>query len=84
MAHTHDGRTHALPKRYEALYYRLRRGPWCREELDMRTPVALLIAVLVISALVSSCAAQWPTTPAATPCALIERCRNPALTTGGA
>jgi hypothetical protein len=49
----------------------------------MRAAVVLMIAALVIGALVSSCAAGWPTTPTATPCAFIERCRNPALTTGG-
>ncbi len=49
----------------------------------MRTYVAWMIAALLIGVLVSSCAAGWPTTPTATPCAFIERCRNPALTTGG-
>ena len=49
----------------------------------MRTAVALLIATLVIGALVSSCATGGPPTPTAPPCVFVDRCRNPALTTGG-
>jgi hypothetical protein len=52
-------------------------------ERGMRTSVALMITALVIGSLVSSCATSWPPPPTATPCAFIERCRNPALTTGG-
>jgi hypothetical protein len=52
-------------------------------EKGMRASVALMIAALVIGSIVSSCAAGWPTTPTATPCAFIERCRNPGLSTGG-
>jgi hypothetical protein len=39
-----------------------------------------MIAALVIGALVSSCAMGGRPTPTATPCAFVERCRNPALT----
>jgi len=49
----------------------------------MRTSMALIIAALVIGSVVSSCATGWPPTPTATPCAFIERCRNPTLSTGG-
>jgi hypothetical protein len=49
----------------------------------MRTSMALMIAALLIGSVLSSCATSWPPTPTATPCAFIERCRNPALTTGG-
>ncbi len=45
--------------------------------------MALIIAALLIGFMVSSCATSWQATPTATPCAFIERCRNPALTTGG-
>jgi hypothetical protein len=65
-------------------------GGWCKRpeprregEKGMRTAVALTIAALVIGALVSSCATGGPPTPTATPCALVDRCRNPGLTTGG-
>jgi len=40
-----------------------------------------MIAALVIGSVVSSCATGGQ--PTTTPCAFIERCRNPALTTGG-
>jgi hypothetical protein len=49
----------------------------------MRTSIALIIAALVIGCMVLSCETSWQATPTATPCAFIERCRNPALTTGG-
>ena len=49
----------------------------------MRTSMALIIAALVLGSGVSSCATSWPPTPTATPCAFIERCRNPTLSTGG-
>jgi hypothetical protein len=47
----------------------------------MRTYMALIIAALLIGFMVSSCATGGQ--PTATPCAFIERCRNPALTTAG-
>jgi hypothetical protein len=49
----------------------------------MRTALAMLIATVLLGVLVSSCATGWPPTPTATPCAFIERCRNPTLTGGG-
>jgi hypothetical protein len=49
----------------------------------MRTPVAVLIAGLVLASLVSSCASGWPPGPTAPECVFIERCRNPALSSPG-
>jgi hypothetical protein len=52
----------------------------------MKTSIAVLLAALLLSGLVASCATlrQWQqATPTETPCAFIERCRNPTLTGGG-
>jgi hypothetical protein len=54
-----------------------------RETRAMRTPVAVLIAGLVLASLVSSCASGWPPGPTAPECVFIERCRNPALSSPG-
>jgi hypothetical protein len=48
--------------------------------------MAVLLAALLLSGLVASCATlrQWQqATPAETPCTFIERCRNPTLSSGG-
>ena len=61
--------------------WRMSHEPRREGERGMRAAVAVMIAALLIGALVSSCATGGQ--PTATPCAFIERCRNPALTTGG-
>jgi hypothetical protein len=48
--------------------------------------MAVLLAALLMSGLVASCTTlrQWQqATPRETPCAFIERCRNPTLIGGG-
>jgi hypothetical protein len=55
-----------------------REGEW-----GMRASVVVMIAALVIGALVSSCATGGPPTPTAPACVFVDRCRNPALSTGG-
>jgi hypothetical protein len=48
--------------------------------------MAVLLAALLVSGLVASCTTlrQWQqATPRETPCAFIDRCRNPTLIGGG-
>jgi hypothetical protein len=48
--------------------------------------MAVLLAALLLSGLVAACATVRPwqhATPRETPCAFIERCRNPTLIGGG-
>jgi hypothetical protein len=45
--------------------------------------MAVLSAALLIGCMVAACAAWRQATLTATPCIFIERCCNPALSTGG-
>jgi hypothetical protein len=45
--------------------------------------MALVIAALLFSFMLSSCTAGWQTTPTAPACVFDSRCRNPALSSPG-